>query len=178
MAILGRGGRGPSPFVAPSLAVLAAALSLNAGLTAARGDAPAQKPACQGDNGGLTLSPGFCATIFADNLGHVRHIVAAPDGMLYGNTWSGLSLSEIRSEYGDGEVLRELASAICGQRPERLSASAHLCSEIDACERHCNSAYTREVCGADVARQQHVHSAMEIVERLAGRECPWREVAV
>ena len=44
---------------------------------------------CKGDNGGLTLSPGFCATIFADNLGHVRHMVVAPDGTLYANTWSG-----------------------------------------------------------------------------------------
>jgi hypothetical protein len=26
---------------------------------------------CQGDNGGLTLSPGFCASIFADDLGHI-----------------------------------------------------------------------------------------------------------
>jgi glucose/arabinose dehydrogenase len=44
---------------------------------------------CKGDNGGLTLSPGFCATVFADNLGHVRHMVVAPDGTLYANTWSG-----------------------------------------------------------------------------------------
>jgi glucose/arabinose dehydrogenase/mono/diheme cytochrome c family protein len=44
---------------------------------------------CQGDNGGLTLSPGFCASIFADNLGHVRHLVVAPDGEVYANTWSG-----------------------------------------------------------------------------------------
>ena len=41
---------------------------------------------CQGDNGGLTLSPGFCASIFADNLGHVRHLVVAPDGEVYANT--------------------------------------------------------------------------------------------
>jgi hypothetical protein len=39
--------------------------------------------------GGLTLSPGFCATIFADNLGHVRHLVVAPDGTLYASSWSG-----------------------------------------------------------------------------------------
>jgi glucose/arabinose dehydrogenase/mono/diheme cytochrome c family protein len=45
--------------------------------------------ACPGDNGGLTLSPGFCATIFADNLGHVRHMTFAPNGALYVNTWSG-----------------------------------------------------------------------------------------
>ena len=41
------------------------------------------------DNGGITLSPGFCGTVFADNLGHVRHMVVAPNGVLYVNTWSG-----------------------------------------------------------------------------------------
>ncbi|MGB7040026.1 MAG: hypothetical protein WBD83_10455, partial [Xanthobacteraceae bacterium] len=45
--------------------------------------------ACSGDNGGLTLSPGFCATVFADNIGHVRHMAVAPNGVLYVNTWSG-----------------------------------------------------------------------------------------
>ena len=35
------------------------------------------------------LPPGFCATIFADDLGHTRHMVVAPDGVLYVNTWSG-----------------------------------------------------------------------------------------
>ncbi|HTO78157.1 MAG TPA: PQQ-dependent sugar dehydrogenase, partial [Methylocystis sp.] len=44
---------------------------------------------CEGDNGGLSLSPGFCATVFADNLGHVRHMVVGPDNTLYANTWSG-----------------------------------------------------------------------------------------
>ena len=48
-----------------------------------------QDTACAGDNGGITLSPGFCATIFADNLGHVRHMAVAPNGVLYVNTWSG-----------------------------------------------------------------------------------------
>jgi glucose/arabinose dehydrogenase len=44
---------------------------------------------CPGDNGGITLSPGFCATVFADNLGHVRQMAVAPNGVLYANTWSG-----------------------------------------------------------------------------------------
>jgi glucose/arabinose dehydrogenase/cytochrome c553 len=44
--------------------------------------------ACAG-NSGITLSPGFCATVFADNLGHVRHMMVAPNGVLYVNTWSG-----------------------------------------------------------------------------------------
>jgi glucose/arabinose dehydrogenase/mono/diheme cytochrome c family protein len=45
--------------------------------------------ACSGDNGGITLSPGFCATVFADNIGHARHLVVAPNGVVYVNTWSG-----------------------------------------------------------------------------------------
>jgi glucose/arabinose dehydrogenase/cytochrome c5 len=43
---------------------------------------------CAPDSG-ITLSPGFCATVFADNLGHVRHMAVAPNGVLYVNTWSG-----------------------------------------------------------------------------------------
>ncbi len=46
--------------------------------------------ACKSDAGGITLSPGFCATVFADNLGHIRHLAVAPDGTVYANTWSGL----------------------------------------------------------------------------------------
>ena len=44
---------------------------------------------CAADNGGITLPPGFCATVFADNLGHARHMAFGPDGVLYVNTWSG-----------------------------------------------------------------------------------------
>src|ERR1700716_2735493 len=44
---------------------------------------------CAGDNGGITLSPGFCATVFADNVGHARQMVVAPNGVVYVNTWSG-----------------------------------------------------------------------------------------
>ncbi len=47
-------------------------------------------PACPGDNGGLSLSPGFCATVFADNIGHTRHMVVTAKGVVYANTWSGL----------------------------------------------------------------------------------------
>ncbi len=45
--------------------------------------------ACPADNAGLTLPPGFCATVFADGLGHARHLAVAPNGVLYVNTWSG-----------------------------------------------------------------------------------------
>src|ERR1700726_1710544 len=45
--------------------------------------------ACPGGDTGITLSSGFCATVFADNLGHVRHMVVTADGTVYANTWSG-----------------------------------------------------------------------------------------
>ena len=45
--------------------------------------------ACPDDNGGLTLPAGFCASIFADGIGHARHLVVAPNGVVYVNTWSG-----------------------------------------------------------------------------------------
>ena len=44
---------------------------------------------CATDNGGITLPTGFCATVFADGIGHARHIVVAPNGDVYVNTWSG-----------------------------------------------------------------------------------------
>ena len=41
------------------------------------------------DDAGLKLPSGFCASIFADHLGHARHMVVAPNGVVYVNTWSG-----------------------------------------------------------------------------------------
>jgi glucose/arabinose dehydrogenase len=45
--------------------------------------------ACPNDDSGLKLPAGFCATIFADGIGHARHVVVAPNGVVYVNTWSG-----------------------------------------------------------------------------------------
>ncbi len=44
---------------------------------------------CPSNDSGLKLPPGFCATIFADGIGHARHLVVAPNGVVYVNTWSG-----------------------------------------------------------------------------------------
>src|ERR1700744_315056 len=44
---------------------------------------------CPGDNGGITLPPGFCAPVFADQIGHARQMAFGPNGVLYVNTWSG-----------------------------------------------------------------------------------------
>jgi hypothetical protein len=56
---------------------------------AEHGTARSQVETCSGDNGGIALPPGFCATVFADNIGHARHLVVAPNGVIYVNTWSG-----------------------------------------------------------------------------------------
>lgn len=44
---------------------------------------------CPADNGGITLPRGFCATVFADNIGHARHLVVSSTGVVFVNTWSG-----------------------------------------------------------------------------------------
>jgi glucose/arabinose dehydrogenase/mono/diheme cytochrome c family protein len=51
--------------------------------------AEAMSQACPSDDSGLKLPAGFCATVFADDIGHARHLVVAPSGILYVNTWSG-----------------------------------------------------------------------------------------
>jgi glucose/arabinose dehydrogenase/mono/diheme cytochrome c family protein len=45
--------------------------------------------ACSNDQSGLKLPNGFCATVFADGIGHARHMTVAPSGVVYVNTWSG-----------------------------------------------------------------------------------------
>src|ERR1700730_1730309 len=53
---------------------------------------PAAEPksqACPNDDSGLQLQAGFCRSWFADGVGHARHMVVAPSGGLYVNTWSG-----------------------------------------------------------------------------------------
>lgn len=71
-------------------AAIGVAVAASAGTALAVKHSPESRAtACPGDNGGLSLSPGFCATVFADNLGHVRHLAAGPGGVIYANTWSG-----------------------------------------------------------------------------------------
>ena len=53
-----------------------------AGRTAA-GDSASGAARCAGDNGGITLPAGFCATVFADAVGGPRHIVVASNGDVF-----------------------------------------------------------------------------------------------
>ena len=52
--------------------------------------AAAANSSCPGDDSGLSLPSGFCATIFADDIGHARHLVVSESGVVYVNTWSGV----------------------------------------------------------------------------------------
>ncbi len=49
----------------------------------------AESHACPNDDSGLSLPAGFCATVFADGIGHARQMVVSSNGVLYVNTWSG-----------------------------------------------------------------------------------------
>jgi len=94
-------------FPASALCILAVAASCSGQLVspdhADRG--------CAGSSGGLTLPPGFCAEVFADKLGHVRHLAVGVDGTVYANSApdredgqiaSGLIL--LRDRDGDGRA--------------------------------------------------------------------------
>ena len=62
------------------------------GITAcSRGERPSTaNPQCDEGNGGITLPPGFCAAVFADEVGVARHLVVTPTGDVY------LSLEDAR----------------------------------------------------------------------------------
>jgi glucose/arabinose dehydrogenase/mono/diheme cytochrome c family protein len=79
-----------APFAAMAFLIIGMLLGTGSSSAAQeRNTDPARTEACADDNGGITLPPGFCATVFADNIGHARHLVVAPDGVVYVNTWSG-----------------------------------------------------------------------------------------
>ena len=75
---------------------------------------PADRNGCDEDNGGITLPNGFCASVFADNLGHPRHLAVTADGVVYVNTWSskhnimtnapGGFIVALRDSDGDGRA--------------------------------------------------------------------------
>ena len=93
-----------------------AALALVAALLSAY--PPTRLPACDPDNGGLTLPPGFCAIVVADQVGAPRHLAVAPNGDLFvaleggrGGS-SGGGILALRDTTGDGkaDVRQELGS--------------------------------------------------------------------
>src|SRR5439155_4166409 len=67
----------------------------------------ADPPACDPDNGCLKLPSGFCAVVVAENVGHARHLVAAPNGDLFVSTQGGRGggggVVSLRDTNGDGK---------------------------------------------------------------------------
>src|SRR5271155_4281941 len=76
-------------FVALAAIYLGSSLLLARGRFNSAAAAETKSQACPSNDSGLSLPTGFCATVFADDIGHARHLVVAPGGVLYVNTWSG-----------------------------------------------------------------------------------------
>jgi glucose/arabinose dehydrogenase len=51
--------------------------------------APPAQPVQSCPDTGLRLPAGFCASVFADDVGRARHLTVRADGVVYVNTWSG-----------------------------------------------------------------------------------------
>ena len=87
---------------------------------------PAREHTCDEDNGSITLPSGFCATVFADNIGHARHIAVAPSGDVYVNTWVHKDMSgNIPTNPAGGFVvaLRDADRDGHAERNERFGAT-------------------------------------------------------
>src|SRR6185436_13109189 len=87
----------------PTVAVL--------GLVACRsGERPsAANPQCDEGNGGLTLPAGFCAAVFADEVGVARHLVVTPTGDVYvaleDSRRSSATTTHVRGDNGHGGIV-------------------------------------------------------------------------
>ena len=78
-----------SSYAMVALATICIGVSLMRASNRFDAGARVESQTCPSNESGLNLPAGFCATVFADNIGHVRHMVVAPNGVLYVNTWSG-----------------------------------------------------------------------------------------
>src|SRR5437763_4321051 len=76
-------------FATVGLAVFSVIRSVAAHQGTSPAGSEAQLGGCPNDDSGLKLPSGFCASVFADGIGHARHLVVAKNGVVYVNTWSG-----------------------------------------------------------------------------------------
>lgn len=73
------------------------------------------------DTAGLKLPAGFCATVFADEVGHARHLTVTPGGTVYVNTWSGSYYDDAKlPERGFLVALRDTTGSGRADRIERF----------------------------------------------------------
>jgi glucose/arabinose dehydrogenase len=70
-------------------------------------------------------SQGFCATIFADKVGHARQMAVAPDGTLYVNSWSGTYYGDDKPPAGGFLLaLKDTKGTGSADAQERFGATA------------------------------------------------------
>jgi glucose/arabinose dehydrogenase len=79
------------------------------GMVAATAPLKGAAPACDQDNGGLTLPAGFCAFVAADGIGQARHLAVAPNGDVYvtlmgARDGTGGGVVALRDKDGDGRL--------------------------------------------------------------------------
>jgi glucose/arabinose dehydrogenase len=69
----------------------------------------AANPQCDDGNGGITLPPGFCASVFADEVGVARHLVVTPTGDVYvaleDASRSSATTTHVKGENGRGGIV-------------------------------------------------------------------------
>jgi glucose/arabinose dehydrogenase/mono/diheme cytochrome c family protein len=82
--------------------------------------AQTKSQACASDDSGLKLPAGFCATIFADGIGHARQLVVSPSGVVYVNTYVGDPPDEKLPAGGFLVALEDKAGAGKASVPERF----------------------------------------------------------
>ena len=91
--------------------------------------ASAEEQKCPENDSGLSLPNGFCATVFADKIGHARQLAVTPDGTVYVNTWSGVYYNNDKPQEGGflvalkdtkgtghADVNRTIRPDLCGRR--------------------------------------------------------------
>lgn len=83
-----------SILAAAAMPLLAAGTLLLLPLSAAVAPGRAAETSCPQSDAGIVLPKGFCASVFADGIGHARQLAVSPDGTLYANTWSGAYYSD------------------------------------------------------------------------------------
>ncbi|MFB6368701.1 MAG: sorbosone dehydrogenase, partial [Gemmatimonadota bacterium] len=100
---------GTTRAAAALLSILAVAGCAGDGGGGTGSEAPgAELPACDPDDGGLSLPDGFCATVVAEDVGEARHLTVAPNGDVYVAVYGTDSVPggvvALRDTTGDGKA--------------------------------------------------------------------------
>ncbi|MFI5235518.1 MAG: PQQ-dependent sugar dehydrogenase [Gemmatimonadales bacterium] len=99
MHVMGRGGM----VLIGGAVLMAAAMHHSSPVTRDPSPVTHHPSPCASDNAGLVLPTGFCATLFADGVGAVRHLIALPNGDIIAARASG-GMILLRDTTGNGRA--------------------------------------------------------------------------